>query len=84
MKIASARFVLVAGAALLASTQLASAGTVYCAAISATTNYMGMPDTQADACLASGTGNLSGNPANDGFLVNAAGSGYSLLSKSDG
>lgn len=49
-----------------------------------TINYMQITDTQASGCLASGVGNLTGNPANDLFLTGTAGSGYELASKSDG
>jgi hypothetical protein len=45
-------------------------------------NYMQMDDSQASACLDSGVGNLTGNPANDLFL-NGAGSDYQFASKSD-
>ncbi|PPI79038.1 PEP-CTERM sorting domain-containing protein [Marinobacter flavimaris] len=47
-----------------------------------TINYMQISDTQASACLASGVGNLNGNPASDLFLT-GAGSDYELASKSD-
>lgn len=49
-----------------------------------TLNYMEIDDSQASACLASGLGNLTGNPGNDPFLTSGAGSGYELVSKSDG
>lgn len=45
-------------------------------------NYMQMDDSQAAECLASGVGNLNGNPASDLFLT-GVGSDYELASKSD-
>ena len=47
-----------------------------------TINYMQISDSQVSACLASGVGNLNGNPASDSFLT-GVGSGYELASKSD-
>ncbi|MDX1755106.1 MAG: PEP-CTERM sorting domain-containing protein [Marinobacter sp.] len=49
----------------------------------ATRNRMSIDDSQVSACLASGTGNLTGNPMNDLFLNSAAGSGYTAVGKSD-
>ena len=48
-------------------------------------NYMQMDDSQATACLASGKNNPSftGNPVNDIFLNNAAGTGYQFVEKSE-
>ncbi|MDC0663994.1 PEP-CTERM sorting domain-containing protein [Marinobacter sp. SS21] len=49
----------------------------------ATRNRMSIDDSQVSACLASGVGNLTGNPANDLFLNSAEGAGYTTASKSD-
>ncbi len=46
-------------------------------------NYMEIDNSEVSACLLSGTGNLTGNPANDLFLINSAGAGFELASKSD-
>lgn len=63
--------------------QTAGATPIACAAVSETTNYMEIDDSQVLACVGSGLGNLSGNPANDPFLLSAAGAGYELITKSD-
>jgi hypothetical protein len=65
---------------------MAGIGTASAATITCTDpllNHMTITDGQLTACLASGTGNLTGNPANDLFL-NGAGTGYDPAGKSDG
>jgi hypothetical protein len=47
-----------------------------------TINYMQMDDSQASGCLASGVGNINGNPNNSPF-ISGVGSDYELASKSD-
>lgn len=46
-------------------------------------NHMSIDDSEVASCLASGSGNLTGNPMNDLFLNSAAGSGYTSVGKSD-
>ena len=74
------RFVCLAGG-------LALAGSLQAAPISCnvdpTINYMQIDDSEASACLASGTGNLTGNPGNDLFLNSLAGEDYGIVGKSD-
>lgn len=74
----------VAAAALMAVTGPAGAVAVKCSpAPAAGVNYMEVDSSQVSACLASGVGNINGNPGNDAFLGQPAGAGYSLISKSD-
>jgi hypothetical protein len=47
-------------------------------------NYMQIDDSLVNSCLGSGTGNISGNSANDAWLITASGTGYTLVSKDDG
>lgn len=49
-----------------------------------TLNHMSIDDSQVDSCLASGTGNITGNPMNDLFLNGATGAGYEFADKQDG
>ncbi|WP_375176680.1 PEP-CTERM sorting domain-containing protein [Marinobacter mobilis] len=78
------------GLAVLAATLLASllfvsqanAAAVLCSN-NVLLNHMSIDDSQVNACLASGVGNLTGNPANDEFLLLPAGADYELASKSD-
>lgn len=51
-----------------------------------TINYMQIDDSQVSACLASGVGNINGNPANpsNSLFISGVGSAYELASKSDG
>lgn len=78
------------GLAVLAATLLASllfvsqanAAAVLCSD-NILLNHMSIDDSQVNACLASGVGNLTGNPANDDFLILPAGADYELASKSD-
>lgn len=63
--------------------QSAGATAIYCTDDVGTENYMGIDDSQVSDCLGSGPGNISGNPANDPFLMSAAGAGYELITKSD-
>ena len=46
-------------------------------------NNMEIDDTEVSGCIDAGEGNLTGNPLNDEFLTSIAGTGYSLLGKSD-
>ena len=46
-------------------------------------NHMEIDDSQVTDCIAAGSGNISGNPANDPFLLSVAGAGYELITKSD-
>lgn len=62
--------------ALVALSMPAFAAPVYCAAESTTLNFMSVDDSQADACLLSGVGNIGQAAHNDPFLLNAAGSGW--------
>ena len=59
-----------------------SAGAALILCQDTTLNHMGIDDSQVLACVGSGLGNLSGNPANDPFLM-SAGAGYELITKSD-
>ena len=61
---------------------IASATTIMCGA-DVQINHMLISDTEVSACLGSGEGNISGNPANDPFLMSSEGAGSILLSKSD-
>jgi len=70
--------------ALLGFGASANAVDIACAAVSTTKNYMEVPNTQVSSCLGAGVGNLSGNATTDQFLLSAAGSGYTSISKSDG
>ena len=63
--------------------QTAGATTIACTAVSDTLNYMQADDTELSGCIDSGVGNLSGNPANDPFLMSAAGADHHLMTKSD-
>lgn len=72
---------------------LAVTGTVYSAStlgamLSCNTdpskNYMQIDDTEAAACLASGSGNITGNPSKDIFLTGPAGNDYGVASLTDG
>ena len=74
------RRILVACTMLLATAQV-SATTINCA--DTTLNHMQMDSAYAASCLAAGTGNISGNPATDEFLLTAAGAGFTLQSKDD-
>ncbi|MBY6072596.1 PEP-CTERM sorting domain-containing protein [Marinobacter salsuginis] len=51
-----------------------------------TINYMQISDQQVSACLASGVGNINGNPnnLNNSLFISGVGSDYELASKSDG
>lgn len=73
------------GATLLASllfVSQANAAAVLCSE-DTTLNHMSVDDSQVSACLASGVGNLTGNPANDQFLILPVAADYELASKSD-
>ena len=59
----------------------AHAGSILCEF--STLNHMNIDDTEVDSCLLAGTGNISGNPSNDPFLLDAAGTGYTFLGKTD-
>ncbi|MCG8520100.1 MAG: hypothetical protein MI794_19115 [Pseudomonadales bacterium] len=59
----------------------ASAVAILCSS-DTTKNHMSIDDSQVSACLDSGTGNLTGNPANDLFL-NGVGSGYEFAGKQE-
>ncbi|UTA48175.1 PEP-CTERM sorting domain-containing protein [Simiduia sp. 21SJ11W-1] len=71
--------ILVACTLVLAAAQV-SATPINCADTS--NNYMSMSDTQAMSCLDAGTGNISGNPATDAFLL-ATSDPWVLKSKDD-
>ena len=71
---------ILAGTALLALSQWIHAAEVICTDPSI--NHMIIEDLEVSACLASGIGNINGNPANDSFLL-GAGSGLTLVSKTD-
>lgn len=57
------------------------AGMIQCSEDSSK-NHMKIDSGTVSACLASGVGNINGNPTHDGFLQNY--SDYELASKSDG
>ena len=65
------------------ASQTVVADPIYCSAVSTTKNYMAIDDSEVDACLMSGTGNLTGNPNKDPFLTSAIGQNYSMAGKSD-
>ncbi|WP_296934586.1 PEP-CTERM sorting domain-containing protein [uncultured Marinobacter sp.] len=50
-----------------------------------TVNYMQISDEKVSACLASGVGNINGNPENpnNSLFISGVGSDYELASKSD-
>jgi len=49
-----------------------------------TSNHVIIDDSQVGSCLDAGTGNISGNPATDDFLLaGGTAAGYSLVSKDD-
>jgi hypothetical protein len=70
---------LIAGLTCFANSQ---AGLIQCSEDSSK-NHMLIDSGLVAACLASGVGNINGNPGNDPFLTDA-GAGYELASKSDG
>jgi len=49
-----------------------------------TKNHMKIDNTQVNACIASGIGNINGNIKNDDFLTTPAGTGFTFVGKSDG
>jgi hypothetical protein len=53
---------------------------VFCAAESATLNYMSVDESQVSACLASGVGNIGQSAQNDPFLLGPAGAGWTNVS----
>ena len=67
-------------AALAIFSAPANAAPILCE--TASLNHMNIDDSQVSSCLDAGTGNLTGNPANDLFL-NGAGVGYDPAGKSD-
>lgn len=69
-----------AGLALVALSTSVEAAPVYCAAVSTTSNYMGVDDSQVDACLLAGVGNIGQAAHLDPFLNNAAGAGWTNIS----
>jgi len=69
-----------AGLALVGLSTAVEAAPVYCTAVSTTLNYMGIDDSQVDACLLSGVGNIGQAAHNDPFLLNAAGAGWTNIS----
>jgi hypothetical protein len=75
------KMVLIAiGVALLFGASHVLAAPVVCQV--ETNNHMIIDSSQVVACLDAGTGNLSGNVANDGFL-DGVGSDWEVLGKSD-
>ena len=72
------------GVALFGLSAPAAAAPVYCAAISATLNYMAVDDSQVSACLASGVGNIGQGGGNDVFLSSPAGAGWTNVSAGAG
>ena len=68
-----------AAIALFALALPAGAAPVYCAAVSTTRNYMGVDDSQVNACLLAGVGNIGQAAHLDPFLNHAAGSGWTNI-----
>lgn len=80
-----ARLLLTTATAALLSAGQASAAMIDCAEVSTSKNYMQVDDQVALSCLASGVGNLSGNPTGnnpDPFLTGAgAADNYAFIDK---
>jgi hypothetical protein len=72
------------GVALFGLSMPAAAAPVYCAAVSATRNYMGVDDSQVASCLGAGVGNIGQGGGNDEFLDTAAGAGWTNVSSGAG
>ena len=69
-----------------ASVSVNAANIVLCNPTNTAINQMSISETEVNSCLASGEGNINGNPKNlqqSKFLQSLAGAGYSLVSKSD-
>lgn len=66
----------------LSISSLGQASPIYCAAVSATLDYMSIDSSEVSQCVDSGTGNI-GNGKNDDFLADTASQGFTLVSKSD-